>query len=309
MDSQTEAPPPQAPPSNVGITLQAWLEVNKKRLLYAGASAALLFVVVVAFIQQQAGKEATASKALSDVRIPFNPGVAPEPGTPEKLLQVANKYKGTRAAASALHLSAGILYTEKDFSKAQERFNSVIQQYPECPWVAAAHFGVAACLEALGKNDEAIKKFEDIRKRYTTTEIIDDTKLALGRLYENSNSTESFKLYDELIKGNPNSGKAQEAGMRQEDLMKKHPELAKLREPVIPPAPAQPPVQITSMTNRLMPGTNRTVNLTNLMRRAVTNPAAGAGAPVQIKLNPGPGPAPGSAQPPPAPAPAPAPPK
>src|SRR5207344_1075887 len=97
------------------------------------------------------------------------------------------EYQGTKAAANALVLSAGILYTEKDFAKAQDRFNSVIQQYPECSWVSDAHLGVAACLEAQGKTDEAIKKLEDIRKRYATMPIIDDAKLSLARLYEKSN--------------------------------------------------------------------------------------------------------------------------
>ena len=300
MDSQLQAPPPQAPPSDIGVSFRTWFEVNKKRLGIAGVAGGALLLATVLFIQQQAGKEAAASKALSDIRIPFNPAVLAEPGTAEKLFRVANQHPGTKAAANALQLSAGILYTEKDYAKAQERFNSVIQQYPECAWVSDAHLGVAACLEAQGKTDEAIKKFEDIRKRYATMPIIDDAKLSLARLYETSNPTESFKLYEDLVKGNPNSGKAAEAGMRQEDLLKKHPDLAKLREPIVPPTPPQPPVQITQMTNRPPAGTNRTISLTNLIQRKLTN-AAGAGAP-QIELIPRPTPA---APPPAATAPAP----
>ncbi|MEY2407631.1 MAG: Tetratricopeptide repeat-like domain [Verrucomicrobiota bacterium] len=302
MDSQIQASPPQAQPSNAGLHFRTWLEVNKKRVAIGVAAAALVVVVVVIFLERQAGKETAASQALSDIRIPFSPAVTPEPGTADKLLQVANQYRGTKAAASALHISAGILYTEKDFARAQERFNSVIQQYPDCLWVSDAHLGVAACLEAQGKIEEATKKFEDIRKRYATMPIIDDAKLSLARLYENSNPTESFKLYDELLKGNPNSGKAAEAGMRQEELLKKHPELAKLKEPVNPPPPPQPAVQITPMTNRPPPGTNRVVNLSNLTQRVSTTGGMSltTGSPVRVKLNPNPVPAPTQPPPPPA---------
>ena len=101
--------------------------------------------------------------------------------------------------------------------------------------------------------------------------IIDDVKLSLARLYEKSNPNESFKLYDELAKGNPNSGKAAEAGMRQEELLKAHPELAKLREPVAPPNMPEPHVQITPITNRAATSTNRTISLTNVIQRTLSN--------------------------------------
>src|ERR1041385_1701401 len=107
MDSQTQAPPTQAQPSNLGITIQAWLLVNRKRVAWFAAGLGVLVLVLFAFFQQQSGREADASRALSDLRVPFNPAVAPEPGTADKLLQIANQYKGTKAAAMALQLSAG----------------------------------------------------------------------------------------------------------------------------------------------------------------------------------------------------------
>src|SRR5262245_54946914 len=126
MDSQTQAQPPQAQPTDIGVNLRTWFEVNKKRLGIGLVAVGALGLATVVFIQQQAGKEATASKALSDIRIPFNPAVLAEPGTAEKLYKIATEYQGTKAAANALLVSAGILYTEKDFAKAQDRFNSVI---------------------------------------------------------------------------------------------------------------------------------------------------------------------------------------
>ena len=95
--------------------------------------------------------------------------------------------------------------------------------------------------------------------------------------------------------------KSAEAGIRQEELVKRNPELASLRQP--PPAPPMPPErtpQITMITNRPAPGTNRVMNLSNIIQRTTNAP----GTPVQIQLNPAP--SPGSAQPVLIPAPAPA---
>jgi tetratricopeptide (TPR) repeat protein len=302
----------------VGINIQAWIVVNRMRLLYVGIAALVLIVAVSVFIQFQSNKEVAASQELSDIRVPFNPATPPPPDAAQKLLDFANRHKGTKAAARALHLSGGLLFVDKDYARALERFNALIQNYPESPWVPDANLGIAACLEAQGKIDDALKKYEDIRKRHASATIIDDVKLSLARLYEKSNPTESWRLYEELLNADRNSGMAQEAGLRQEELVKRNPELASLRQP--PPAPVMPtnrPVQVTMMTNRPTLNTNRTITITNLLRPGATNSGnvVTGSAPVQIKINPSPAPgtAPQTTTPspvptsPPAPAPAPPP--
>jgi hypothetical protein len=277
-----------------------------------------LIIAVSVFIQYQANKEVAASQALSEIRVPFNPATPAPPDTAQKLFEVATRHKGTKAAARALQMSGGLLFVDRDYARAQERFNALVQTYPESPWVPDANLGIAACLEAQGKTDDAIKKYEDIKKRHASATIIDDAKLALARLYEKSNPSESWRLYEELINADRQSGMSAVAGMHQEELVKRNPELASLRQP--PPAPVVPtnrPVQVTMMTNRPTLNTNRTISFTNLVRPGATNAGTGTGSPpIQIKINPpsapgaaptitAPAPAP---TPPPAPAPAPAPP-
>jgi tetratricopeptide (TPR) repeat protein len=184
-------------------------------------------------------------------------------------------------------------YSEAKYDQAQARFAQLLKDYPESAWVADAHLGVGASLEALGKTDEAIKKYEDIRKRFATSPVADDAKLSLGRLYEKSNPEEAFRLYEELVKAAPQGGMSAEAGLRQEELLKARPELEKLRAPIAPPPQAMPP-QVTMITNRPAATTNVI---------SLTNRPAGTNAPIQIKLNP----TPAAGQPAPAPTPAPAP--
>lgn len=101
--------------------------------------------------------------------------------------------------------------------------------------------------------------------------MADQTKLSLARLYEKSKPEESYRLYEEIMKANPvqYSGLGNEAGMHLEELMKQRPELAKLREPAVPP---QAP-QTMTLTN-LTRVTNTPLMLnTNLLRQTMSNAA------------------------------------
>ena len=282
---------PQSPPTDGVISLMAWLEVHKKRLAIGAGVALIVVCGAMLVIQQQAEKERAASAALSDVRLPFSPSAAMPPGTAEALAKVASEHKGSQAAARALLLSAGVLFSEAkspaDFAAAEKRFADVSAEYPNSAWTAQAALGVAASLKAQGKTAEATAKYEDITKRFANSAIIDEAKLALARLYEGAKDEEAFKLYEELIKGNPNSVLTMEATMRQDDRIKANPKLAALKAPPVSmtPPPANQQIKVTPMTN-----VQRTATATN----------GAATQPVQIKLNSTP--TPGAANTPAAPA-------
>ena len=176
------------------------------------------------------------------------------------------------------------------------------QEYPDSPWQAQAHLGIAAALTAQGKGADATAKYEEITKRFANSPIIDEARLSLARLYESTKPEEAFKLYEELGKGNPNSVLSMEAGMRQDTLLKARPELAKLKEPLTPPvAPPTQQIQITPPTNRIAAAISNAASrvVTNVQRMTMTN-RPGASQPTQIKLSPTP--SPGAASPAPAPA-------
>jgi len=266
---------PQAAPQDSVVSLLAWLEVHKMRLAIGGGVALVVIFVSMIVIQQQAEKERTASAALSDVRMPYSASGTLPPGTADALAKVASDHPGTHAAARALLLSAGVLFSEAksaaDYAAAEKRFAQIGQDYPESQWTPNAALGVAASLNAQGKTAEATAKYEEITKRFASSPIIAEAKLALAKLYETSKSEEAFKMYEDLMKENPNSVLSMEATMRQDDLLKAKPELAKLKQPATPPmtitpTPPQQP-NVTPMTNRAAGATSATTQ------------------PVQIKLN------------------------
>jgi TolA-binding protein len=280
------------------IAVQAWVETNKKRLAIGAAVGAVVILAIALFMQQQAQKELVASRALSDVKVPWNPAEK-APGVSEALAKVADDYRGTKAAERALLTSAALLFSEKKYSEAETRFTQLIRAYPDTSWAPEASMGIAATLDAQGKTNEAINKYEEIRRRFATSPIIDDAKLALARLYEAQKPEDAYKLYEELAKSGPGTRLAMEASMRQEDLLKARPELAKLKESLAPPTMQNiPPGAISALSNQLRMGTSG----------MVSPQPRGTSQPVQIKLTPSPAPAPAaspSSTPPPASAPAP----
>ena len=294
------------------IGLLAWLEVHKKQVAIGAAGVLVAVFLAVIIVQHQTRKELSASEALSDVRGLFSPAASTPAGTVEALSKVASEHGGTKAAARALLISAGLLFSEAksaaDYAEAEKRFLRVTQEYPDSAWLAQAHLGIAASLAGQGKAAEATAKYEEINRRYASAPIFDQSRLALARLYEASKPEEAFKLYDELAKpspNNPSSVVAMEAAMRQDDMLKARPELAKLKAalnpPPAPPAVATPPLQISPVTNRVVTAmTNAVPRLMTNVQRLMTTNRPGAGQPPQIKLSPTP--SPGAANPAPAPA-------
>jgi len=281
------------------VGLLAWIEVNKKRLMVGGGIAIVVIVAAVIFIQQQSQKEYSASEALSNVRVPFNSGSPVPPGTAEALLKVATDHRGTRAAGRALLLSAGVLFAEAksaaDYAEAEKRFKDVIQNYADSEWMPQANRGVAAALAAQGKTAEAITKYEEVRRRFASSAVIDEVRIALARLHESQKPEEAFNLYEEVLKnpqGNPNGALMAEANLHQEALIKQHPKLAALKQAAMAPPPVAPSqnqqVKITPMTNRIATTISNTANrvITNLQQITLTNRPGATSQPIQIKLSP-----------------------
>ena len=158
---------------------------------------------------------------------------------------------------------------------------SVIVFFASTRALPLAYFGVASTMDAQGKTADATKQFEQLRRQFPNDAVAEETRLALGRLYEAQNRpADAYKLYDELVKGNPYSGLGSEAGVRLADLVEKHPELAKTNQPPMMTT-MPPPLMLTNPmaqgTNR--PNTNRTIQIrpmTNTMQRPSTNLNAGS---------------------------------
>ena len=252
-----------------------WLEVNKKRLLVWGGVIAALAALTAIYIYSQVQKEENASRALSEVRAGPGPSAAPPQDVAAAYFKVAGDYPGTKAAERAWLQGAGSLFVAGKHADAQKQFEAFLKQSPNSPWVPQALFGVASSLDAQKMPAEALRAYEDLRKRFANDPVMDQAKLALARLYESQNPKEALALYDDLLKANQYGGIGSEAGMRREDLLQKHPDLApKTNAPAI----AQP---VMSSSPSIKIGTNKTITVGNVppLKPAVATPSPAATQP------------------------------
>src|SRR5204863_2321049 len=128
-------------------------------------------------------------------------------------------------------------------------------------------------LDTKRKAPEAIAKFEEIKRRYGKSPVIDEVKLALARLYEEQNKpAQALELYDEIVAANQFGGQftglGSEAGLRKEDLLAQHPELRKVTPPpTIQPTPQPlPPMPVLVNTNPEAPVPTPRPMPTNVIR-------------------------------------------
>src|SRR5262245_28742073 len=94
------------------IGLLAWFEAHKKQVGIGAVIVLVAIFITVIIVQHQARKEEAASEALSDVRGLFTAAASTPAGTIEALSKMASAHGDTKAAARALLISAGLLFSE-----------------------------------------------------------------------------------------------------------------------------------------------------------------------------------------------------
>lgn len=256
----------------------AWFEVNKKRVAIGGAVFLVLAGAIATAIWYNEQKEIRASEALSAVRVPMNPNEAAAPDTVKKLEEVVAEYPGTKAAARAELIRAGLLYTEGQYAEAQAAFERFQRDHSESPWFANAFYGVAACLDAQSKTNEAIAKYEDFIRRYPNHVSVDQARLHVATLLEGiGKPAQALEQYEKITKSVVFSPAMSEARQRQQQLLEKYPELVQTNKPVISPVvPSLTQTSVvTAIKTNLAPATNRpAVSTTNPPAAAPTNAPA-----------------------------------
>jgi predicted negative regulator of RcsB-dependent stress response len=296
MATGTTTPPatPAPTPAFDWVHLLTWFMENRRRVLLWGGGGLAVVLLTLGVIAYENRKEARASEAVSDVSVPVSLARPPAPGTVEALLKLEREHPNTKAAARAALQAAGLLFLEGRYDQAQELFARFEKTYPESPWLPQAMLGNAATLEVRGRTAEAVAEYEKLRKRYPNDAVADEVKLGLARLYEKQGRVEeAFNLYQEVIRANSFNGLGAEAGLRNEDLLQKYPQLAKTNVPPVLPATTAP----TNLQARATTATNRTqtIQLTNLIRRTnvvtpTVTPTPGAsnptGTPAPLLIRP-----------------------
>lgn len=208
------------------IEALGWLELRKKQVAYAAAAVLIVALGISYALYARNQREVAAARALSEAVAPMLLGEAQNLAA-GPLLEVAQRYAGTRAGGHALLLAAAALFTEGDAARAQARFEEFLREYRQSPLLNQAVFGLATCLQAQGKTNEAMDRYQSLAERRLETDpVVFLARLRLGQLCEARGEWErARRYYEEVARALPMAGLGGEARLALQALLEAHPEL------------------------------------------------------------------------------------
>jgi len=214
------------------IQFLAWVEVNQKKLLIGALVVGVVIGANVIYQWRSRQVEAGANAALLRAdRAGAAVEVAAEPNA-QAFLEVASAYRGTSAAGRALLLAGEALFREGKYAEAKSEFESFSRDYPEHRLGPTAALGVAACLDAMNKTNEALSAYQQVASRFSGAAVVPQAKLEIARIHEAMNEpVQALRLYEEMVRLGPQSAWGSQAAVRRELLLSRHPELARTNAP------------------------------------------------------------------------------
>jgi predicted negative regulator of RcsB-dependent stress response len=221
-----------------------WLDTHRKQIIQVVSGVALAAVVISFIVWRSSQKEQAASSALIMLQLD-----SARTGSPrgEALRRFAADHESTQAGIHALLLAGGTLFTEGNYAEARTCFEQFLARTSDSPFAVQANFGIATTLEAEGKANEALAKYESI-SRLSREPLAERAKLAMARIHlSHQKPAEALKIYRQLASTpSPFQGEGQ---FRENELLRKHPELAPTNAPTIistnVPAETPQPIQLT----------------------------------------------------------------
>jgi TolA-binding protein len=147
---------PTAPPPTHDAAVEArvfWLRFQKE-IAAALVIAVLAIIGFAGYRFYTNRRDSKAAELLGSAR------------TAEDYQGVIARYSGTPAGASAYLLLAEKQRNEKKFAEANATLKEFIDKNPEHDFAPTAQLAMAANLEAMGKNDEALAIYQQVAAKY-----------------------------------------------------------------------------------------------------------------------------------------------
>lgn len=213
-------------PSTTVFDVLGWIEVNKKRLLQAAVVLTVIGFGIATYRWLAHEKEVKASSALIQLKNPAVARGATNTPAASDLLKVQSDFGGTTAAERACFLAGGALFSDNKYEESRQQFEKFLKEYPNSIWAADAAYGLAVCLDAQEKLNDAVAAYQNVLTRYGAASVAGQAQLGLARVYESQNKPDqALKIYDELSKSLTSSTWASEAKTRMEQLFSRFPQL------------------------------------------------------------------------------------
>ena len=209
----------------------AWLEKNKKQVVFGLLGVGVIAVVVASSNASKQEKEEKAAQELSRAMLSPLLNRTSQANAAEGLLKVATASSGTQAGQQALLLAGGALYSSGKFAEAQATFERFGHEHSGSELAPQALYGVGAALAGQGKLDEAGKSYKEVVDRYPNSSVANQARYSLaGVLNTQGKLEQAVVLYDEVARADAGSSLGNEAAQRADELRAKLPA-------VVAPAP------------------------------------------------------------------------
>lgn len=208
--------------------LWAWYEANRKRV-HLWATIILIVGIAIAYAVWSAKqKQLNANNAVFLLGEPVS--VIADGKVPgDDLMKVADKYKGTSAAERALLEAGSAYFNAGEYQKAEEAFKRFQSEYPGSDMKNIAAYGLAVCLDAAGKDDEALSAYQTLSRENNAVAL--QAKMNMAAIYQSKGDNEqAVEMYREISSAHQSSwaGKAYAQVRKMET---RFPELVKKPEP------------------------------------------------------------------------------
>lgn len=117
---------------------------------------------------------------------------------------------------------AGVrLFKQNSFDAAQDRFETLLKNYPNHKLAESAQFWLGETLYADRKYEEAILAYNQLIKRYPNSKSLLPAQLKQGMSFAELGDTQAAKiLFNKIISASPNSGEAKTAKEQLDKLPK-----------------------------------------------------------------------------------------
>jgi predicted negative regulator of RcsB-dependent stress response len=209
------------------------IEANWIRIAL-GSGVILVAAMLISFYSwQRDQKEITAGKALTQYMMTA-PRNASGSQQADNFLKIARDYQGTSAGQRALLQGAAMLFEAGRYADAQTQFQKFLDAHPDSLFASQAALGVATSLDAQGKMDLAAGAYQRVTTSSDVTAAT-SAKFGLAQIDERQNKlTEAMNLYEDIVRNNPNSVLASEAGLRAMELKMKAPSALPASAPAAP---------------------------------------------------------------------------
>lgn len=215
-----------------------WFDANRKRLIALGVVVLVALLVWYYLKTSQESHALAAGQAYSEFQL-NQPKTESAQQVAEGYQKIAADYSGTLTAQRARLQAAEILFGAGQYAAAQTQFESFLKADATSPLAGTARLGVGACQESLGKLDDALATYRQVKTGFPSTAEGINANFSSARVLElQGKLANAISAYQEVMNSPLAGSLASEAANRVALLKVRLAAQTEAAQPAVQPAAA-----------------------------------------------------------------------